>query len=70
MAQKIKIVNNSSRELPEEVVNAILDPDETLTKINDVTAEYNLKVKEYDRFLDEMANITEETFIIGDSFGD
>lgn len=70
MAQKIKIVNNSSRELPEEVVKAILDPDETLTKINDVTAEYNLKVKEYDRFLDEMANITEETFIIGDSFGD
>lgn len=67
MSWKIKIINNTSRELPEELADAIMDVDGTLTKINDVAAEYNIKVKEYERILNG-DNIKEETFILSDSF--
>lgn len=67
MAQKIKIINNSSRELPEELALVIFNPDETLTKINNTADEYNLKVKEYERILED-DKIVEETIVIGDGF--
>ena len=63
MCKKVKIVNKSSRELPEEAVDAISF--KTLTDANEVLEEYNLKILEMEREFEDGSLIT-QTFTIAD----
>lgn len=63
MCKKVKIVNKSSRELPEEVVDAISF--KTLTDVNEVLEEYNLKILEMERDIEDEKLVT-QTFTIAD----
>ena len=63
MCKKVKIVNKSSRELPEEVVDAISF--KTLTDVNEVLEEYNLKILEMERDIEDETLVT-QTFTIAD----
>lgn len=63
---KITIKNKSRREIPEELADAIQA--QPLDEINRIAAEYNLKLIEYGREL-ENAKVTEEIFVIGDIDG-
>lgn len=62
---KITIKNESIREIPEELAETIYTLN--LDEINRVAAEYNLKIIEYCRELDN-AKIIEEIFVIGDYY--
>ena len=66
--ERIKYVNNSSREIPAELM-ALSDSEVTYEKINDVLSEYNLRIKEYERVFDEHQKTTEQIFVIGDING-
>jgi hypothetical protein len=63
MCKKVKIVNKSSRELPEEAVDAISF--KTLTDANEVLEEYNLKILEMEREFEDGSLIT-QIFTIAD----
>lgn len=63
MCKKVKIVNKSSRELPEEVVDAISF--KTLTDVNEVLEEYNLKILEMERDIED-EKLVIQTFTIAD----
>lgn len=63
MCKKVKIVNKSSRELPEEAVDAISF--KTLTDANEVLEEYNLKILEMEREFEDGSLVT-QTFTITD----
>ena len=63
---KIIIKNQSRREIPEELAEAVYTL--RLDEINRVASGYNLKVIEYGRELNN-ADITEEIFVIGDLHG-
>lgn len=62
MCVKVKIVNKSKRELPEEVIEALTF--KTVSEANDILEEYNLKIVEYERVLKD-AKIKEQIFTIG-----
>ena len=62
MCVKVKIVNKSKRELPEEVIEALTF--KTVSEANDILDEYNLKIVEYERVLKD-AKIKEQIFTIG-----
>lgn len=57
MCKKVKIVNKSSRELPEEAVDAISF--KTLTDANEVLEEYNLKILEMEREFEDGKLVTQ-----------
>lgn len=59
---KIRIVNNSSRELPEELAEACIE--KSLTTVNNIAEEYLLKVKEYEQIIEDN-NIVEIIYTIG-----
>ena len=63
MCKKVKIVNKSSRELPEEAVDAISF--KTLTDANEVLEEYNLKILEMEREFEDGSLVT-QTITISD----
>lgn len=63
---KVTIKNKSRREIPEELADTIKTC--KLDEINRIAEEYNLKVIEYSREL-ENAKVTEEIFVIGDIDG-
>lgn len=63
MCKKVKIVNKSSRELPEEAVDAISF--KTLTDANEVLEEYNLKILEMEREFED-GNLVTQTITISD----
>lgn len=63
MCKKVKIVNKSSRELPEEAVDAISF--KTLTDANEILEEYNLKILEMEREFEDGSLVT-QTFTIAD----
>ena len=63
MCKKVKIVNKSSRELPEEAVDAISF--KTLTDANEVLEEYNLKILEMEREFEDGSLVT-QTITIAD----
>lgn len=57
MCKKVKIVNKSSRELPEEAVDAISF--RTLTDANEILEEYNLKISEMEREIEDGKLVTQ-----------
>ena len=67
MCVKIKIKNKSSRDIPEELVDSINEM--TLDRLNEVAAEYNLKVIEMTKEYNKKGILTEQEFVIGDRYG-
>ena len=63
MCMKVKVINNSSRELPEEAMDAITF--KTLSEANNILAEYNLKIVEMERELDN-GHLLSQTITIDD----
>lgn len=66
MCVKIKIKNKSSRDIPEELVDSINEM--TLDRLNEVAAEYNLKVIEMTKEYNKKGILTEQEFVIGDRY--
>ena len=66
MCVKIKIKNKSSRDIPEELVESINEM--TLDRLNEVAAEYNLKVIEMTKEYNKKGILTEQEFVIGDRY--
>ena len=64
MCKKVKVINNSSRELPEEAIDAITY--KTLSEANNILAEYNLKIVEMERELDN-GHLLSQTITIADT---
>lgn len=62
MCVKVKIKNQSKRELPEEVIDALTF--NSISEANDILEEYNLKLIEYERVLKD-AKVVEQVFIVG-----
>ena len=63
LRKKVKIVNKSSRELPEEAVDAISF--RTLTDANEILEEYNLKISEMEREIED-GHLINQTLTITD----
>lgn len=63
---KVTIKNKSHRDIPEELADALSV--QRLDEINRIANEYNLKILEYSREL-ENTKIIEEIFVIGDING-
>ena len=66
MRVKIKINNKSSRDIPEELVNDLQF--KTLDQINEIAAEYNLKVIEATREYDDDGHFVENELTFGDRY--
>lgn len=66
MCVKIKIKNKSSRDIPEELADSINEM--TLDRLNEVAAEYNLKVIEMTKEYNKKGILTEQEFVIGDRY--
>lgn len=60
---KIRVINKSSRELPEELADACMQL--TITDVNNVADEYNLKIVEYEKIFDD-GELLEVIYTIGD----
>lgn len=67
MCVKIKIKNKSSRDIPEELVDSINEM--TLDRLNEIAADYNLKVIEMTKEYNKKGILTEQEFVIGDRYG-
>jgi hypothetical protein len=67
MCVKIKIKNKSSRDIPEELVDSINEM--TLDRLNEVAADYNLKIIEMTKEYNKKGILTEQEFVIGDRYG-
>ena len=63
----IKIKNKSSRDIPEELVDSINEM--TLDRLNEIAAEYNLKIVEMTKEYNKKGILTEQEFVIGDRYG-
>lgn len=66
MRVKIKIKNNSSRDIPEELVEDLQF--KTLDQINEIAEEYNLKVIEMTRGYDDDGHFVENELTFGDRY--
>lgn len=55
----LKIINRSSKDIPEELLDAIFN--KTLDEANDICAEWNMKIIEFERDKNK-----KETIVIGD----
>ncbi len=64
MCVKIKIKNKSSRDIPEELADSINEM--TLDRLNEIAAEYNLKIVEMTKEYNKKGILTEQEFVIGD----
>lgn len=65
MRKKVKIVNNSSKVLNEEITYACMH--ETISEASDVLSAYNLKIHELERIFDKDDNVLETIITIADS---
>ena len=68
MCVKIKIKNKSSRDIPEELADSINEL--TLDRLNEVAAEYNLKIVEMTKEYNKKGILTEQEFVIGDRYAE
>lgn len=66
---KIKVINESSKGLPHELLTAISDFKDFDT-INDTAEAWNLKVKSIDFIYTEDEKLKEQKIIIGDNFSE
>ena len=66
MSIKIKIKNNSSRDIPEVLVENLQF--KTLDQINEIAEEYNLKVIEVTREYDDDGYFVENELTFGDRY--
>ena len=66
MCVKIKIKNKSSRDIPEELADSINEM--TLDRLNEIAADYNLKVIEMTKEYNKKGILTEQEFVIGDRY--
>ena len=66
MCVKIKIKNKSSRDIPEELANSINEM--PLDRLNEIAADYNLKVIEMTKEYNKKGILTEQEFVIGDRY--
>lgn len=64
MCKKIRIVNKSTRELPEEAIDAISF--KSLTEANEVLEEYNLKISEMEREFED-GKLSSQTIVLIDT---
>ena len=64
MCIKIRIVNKSTRELPEEAIDAISF--KSLTEANEVLVEYNLKISEMEREFED-GKLSSQTIVLVDT---
>ena len=65
MCKKIRIVNKSTRELPEEAIDAISF--KSLTEANEVLEEYNLKISEMEREFED-GKLSSQTIVLVDTY--
>ena len=65
MTMKVKIKNKSSREIPQELVDAI--PFKSFDEVNRIADEYNLRVTELSNGY-ENAKLVEQEITFGDSY--
>lgn len=61
----LKIINKSSRTINDEIVDAMTF--KTLNDTNEVLAQYNLKIREFERIFDEDGNAIETIVTIDDT---
>ena len=66
---KIKVINESSKGLPQELLSAISSFKDFDT-INDIAEEWNLKVKSIDFIYTEDEKLREQKIIIGNDFSE
>lgn len=66
---KIKVINESSKGLPQELLSAISSFKDFDT-INDTAEAWNLKVKSIDFIYTEDEKLKEQKIIIGDNFSE
>lgn len=64
MCKKVRIINKSSRELPEEAIDAISF--RSLTEANEVLEEYNLKIYEMEREFED-GKLSSQTLTLVDT---
>ena len=65
MCKKIRIVNKSTRELPEEAIDAISF--KSLTEANEILEEYNLKISEMEREFED-GKLSSQTIVLVDTY--
>lgn len=61
----LKIINKSTRTINDEIVDAIMF--QSLSEANKVLAEYNLKIREFERVFDDDDHVTETILTIDDT---
>lgn len=66
---KIKIINESSKGLPQELLSAISNFKD-FDEINDIVEAWNLKVKSIDFIYTEDEKLKEQKIIIGNNFSE
>jgi uncharacterized HAD superfamily protein len=66
MCVKIKIKNKSSRDIPAEIADIISET--SLDKLNEIAADYNLKIIEMTKEYNKKGILTEQEFVIGDRY--
>ena len=57
----VKIKNKSNREIPEELANAC---NQSLSEINRIAEEYNLRVIEFEKEFDKNGNVSSQIITI------
>lgn len=65
MTMKVKIKNKSSREIPQELVDAI--PFKSFDEVNRIAEEYNLRITELSNGY-ENGELVEQELTFGDSY--
>ena len=60
---KVKIINNSSREIPQELTEDMIKP---LSEVQQILEEYNLKCHSYEIIYDDDKKLSEQIITIND----
>lgn len=61
---KVKIINNSSREIPQELTEEMMI--KTLSEVQQILEEYNLKCHSYEMVYDDDKKLSEQIITIND----
>lgn len=61
---KVKIINNSSREIPQELTEEMMF--KSLSEVQQILEEYNLKCQSYEMVYDDDKKLSEQIITIND----
>ena len=61
---KVKIINNSSREIPQELTEVMMI--KPLSEVQQILEEYNLKCQSYEMVYDDDKKLSEQIITIND----